>query len=68
MNVTTQSILESFNQLPEPEKLEIATEIIKRVVMLDFPPLTDEALTEVADALFVEHDEMEANDAKAKSG
>ena len=68
MNVTAQSILESFNQLPEPEKLEIATEIIKRVVMLDFPPLTDEALTEVADALFVEHDEMEANDAKAKSG
>ena len=68
MNVTAQSILESFNQLPEPEKLEIATEIIKRVVLLDFPPLTDEALTEVADALFVEHDEMEANDAKAKSG
>lgn len=68
MNVTAQSILESFNQLPEPEKLEIATEIIRRVVMLDFPPLTDEALTEVADALFVEHDEMEANDAKAKSG
>ena len=67
MNITAQSILESFNQLPEPEKLEIATEIIKRVVMLDFPPLTDEALTEVADALFVEHDEMEANDAKAKS-
>lgn len=68
MNVTAQSILESFNQLPEPEKLEIATEIIKRVVMLDFPPLTDEALTEVADVLFVEHDEMEANDATAKSG
>ena len=67
MNVTAQSILESFNQLPEPEKLEIAAEIIKQVVMLDFPPLTDEALTEVADALFVEHDEMEANDAKAKS-
>ena len=68
MNVIAQSILESFNQLPEPEKLEIATEIIKRVVILDFRPLTDEALTEVADVLFVEHEEMAANDAKAKSG
>ena len=28
--------------------------------MLDSPPLTDEALTEVADALFLEHDKTQA--------
>ena len=29
---------------------------MKQVALLDIPPLTDEALTEIADALFVEHD------------
>ncbi len=67
MNLTSQSILESFNQLPEVEKHELASEIIRSVVMLNFPPLTDEALAEVADALFIEHEEMEANDAQAET-
>ena len=42
-------------------------EIIKQVALQDIPPLTDEALTEIADALFVEHDKTEAQDAEAKS-
>lgn len=68
MHTTSQNILEAFNQLPEIEKHAIASEIIKQVVLLDFPPLTDDGLTEIADALFVEHDKMEAEDAEAKSG
>ena len=68
MNATPQNILEAFNQLPEIEKHALAYEIIKQVARLDIPPLTDEALTEVADALFLEHDEREAADAEAKSG
>ena len=67
MNTTSQNILQAFNQLPEIEKHELASEIIKQVALLDIPPLTDEALTEVADALFLEHDKTEAEDAKAKS-
>ena len=35
--------------------------------LLDIPPLTNEALTEIADSLFVEHDKLEAADAEAKS-
>lgn len=66
MHATSQNILEAFNQLPEIEKHALASEIIKRVVLLDMPPLTDEALTEIADALFVEHDKTEAADAEAK--
>ena len=62
MNTASQTILEAFNQLPEIEKHALASEIIKQVAMLDFPPLTDEALTEIADALFVVHDETEAKD------
>ncbi len=67
MHATSQNILEAFNQLPEIEKHAIASEIIKQVALLDIPPLTDEALTEIADALFVEHDTTEAADAEAKS-
>jgi len=60
-------ILEALNRLPETEKHAIASEIIKQVAPLNTPPLTDEALTEIADALFVEHDQTEAADAEAKS-
>ena len=67
MQATSQNILEAFNQLPEIEKHALASEIIKQVVLLDIPPLTDEALTEIADALFVEHDKTEAEDAETKS-
>ena len=59
MHATPQNILEAFNQLPEIEKHALASEIIKQMAMLDSPPLTDEALTEVADALFLEHDKTE---------
>ncbi|MDE0327042.1 MAG: hypothetical protein OXN27_24210 [Candidatus Poribacteria bacterium] len=59
MHATSENILEAFNQLPEIEKHAIASEIIKQVALLGFPPLTDEALTEIADALFVEHDKMD---------
>lgn len=67
MNVAPQHILEAFNQLPEIEKHALASEIIKQMVMLDIPPLTDEALAEIADALFLEHDKTEAEDAEAKA-
>ncbi len=67
MNIASQNILEAFNQLPEIEKHALASEIIKQVAMLDFPPLTDEALTEIADTLFVVHDETEAKDAETQS-
>lgn len=60
MQTTPQNILEAFSQLPETEKHVITSEIIKRVALLDIPPLADEALTEITDALFVEHDKMEA--------
>ena len=66
MHATSQNILESFNQLPDIEKHALASEIIKQVALLNMPPLTDAALTEIADALFVEHDKLEAEDAKTK--
>ena len=64
MHTTPQNILEAFNRLPEIEKHALASEIIKQVVLMDIPPLTDEALTEIADALFVEHDKTDAQDSE----
>ena len=46
--------------------LQNIPEIVKQVAPLDIPPLTDEAFTEIADALFVEHDKTETKDAEAK--
>ena len=62
---TPQNTLEAFNQLPRIEKHAIASEIIKQVALLNFSPITYETLTEIADALFTEHDKREAEDAEA---
>ena len=64
MQATSQNILKAFNRFPETEKHAIASAIIRQVSLLDIPSLTDEALTEIADALFVEHDKTEAEDAE----
>jgi len=42
MTASTKKILQTFDQLPDTEQLEIAVEILKRLVHFDFPPLTDE--------------------------
>ena len=67
MNAVSQTILEVFNKLPEIQKHALASEIIKQVVMLDSASLIDDALTEVANDLFVMHDEAEAEYVKTES-
>ncbi len=64
MSTATQNILDLFSQLPEIEKHEFASEIIKWTAKRDFPPLTDEALVQVADVRFIELDKTEARDAE----
>ena len=61
MSTATQSILESFNQLPEPEKRELAAEILRWTANLDFPPLTDEDLVIAADEFFIDLDRAEVD-------
>lgn len=62
MSTSIQHILDSFDQLPEPEKRELAAEIIRRAAKLDFPPLTDQELVLIAEGLFLELDKKEAED------
>jgi hypothetical protein len=59
MTTLTQEILHNFDQLPNTEQLEIALQILKRIVNLDFPPLSDDDLVFNAEELFLELDQQE---------
>lgn len=59
MSTTTREILESFDHLAEDEKREVASEILRRTIELELPPLTDDELVLNAEALFLELDQRE---------
>ena len=60
MSATVEEILDSFDHLPEAEKRELASEIIRRTVGFDLPSLTDEDLVLNAEGLFLELDQRES--------
>jgi hypothetical protein len=59
MTAEVQHILHTIDSLPDPDKRALVTEILRRSLALDQPSLTDEALTEAADALLQELDRSE---------
>lgn len=60
MTSVVHEFLSTFDRLPDSERLEIGLEILKRVIHLDFPPLSDEDLVLNAEAIFLEFDKQEA--------
>jgi hypothetical protein len=66
MTVSGKKILESFDELPEPEKRDVASAILRRTLRFDIPPLTDEDLVAQADDLFRKLDSREALDFNAR--
>lgn len=62
MTRSVQELLKAFDQLPEPEKREATTEILRRVRRYDSGPLADDALSLSAEELFLELDQREAID------
>jgi hypothetical protein len=60
MKKSVESLLESFERLPQDAKLEAASEILKRSVNLELPVLTEEALLQVADEVFLKLDQEES--------
>ncbi|MGD0901291.1 MAG: hypothetical protein ABR915_25970 [Thermoguttaceae bacterium] len=63
MTAQVQEILQSFDHLPEDDKRELVSELLRRSAMLGDPPLTNEQLVRTAEDLFVPLDRNEAGDA-----
>ena len=60
MTKCVEQLLKSFEQLPEAEKRELASEIIKRSLTFDLPELSDESLLLTADQIFLQLDKEES--------
>lgn len=65
MSTSAQNIIESFDKLPESEKQQVASVILRRTINFDMPSLSDEELILSAEELFLELDHREAEDAQS---
>jgi len=61
MATPIQSILASFDALPDADKHVAAVEILRRYPAADQRDLSDQALTELADQLFCDLDAAEVS-------
>ncbi len=64
MSTAVQGLLDAFDRLPEDDRRDAVIEILKRVGQMDYPPLSDEALAQIADESFQQYDADEAADAE----
>lgn len=65
MGTPAQNVIDTFDELPEAEKKEVATAILRRAVKIDFPPISDDELILNAEETFLELDRREAEDARS---
>jgi hypothetical protein len=61
MSSTSEAVLTSFEQLSENEKQKVATEILRRTLILETPSIEDEDLVHQAETLFLHLDEAESS-------
>jgi hypothetical protein len=62
MATSIQNLLHSFESLPEPDKRELAAEIMRRSLRFEFPPLSDQDLVKNAEDIFLDLDRREEED------
>jgi len=63
MTTGIKEILNTFEHLSDNEKKDLASEILRRTVNFDFPSLTDDALIQSAEKLFLDLDSRESKSA-----
>jgi hypothetical protein len=63
MTTEVESILRSYDSLPDADKRELASEIIRRSLKLHTPPLSEEEFVSIAENIFLEFDRSEGDDA-----
>jgi hypothetical protein len=59
MSPAVQHLIEKFDHLPETDKWSAASEILRRSVELDLPPLADQDFVAAAEMVFLELDREE---------
>ncbi|HEX9731646.1 MAG TPA: hypothetical protein VGG06_06615 [Thermoanaerobaculia bacterium] len=59
MSPAVQHLIETFDHLPETDKKSAASEILRRSVELDLPPLADQDLVAAAEMVFLGLDREE---------
>lgn len=64
MTAAVQQLLEHFDRLATDDQQQVAQEILRRTADYDLSPLSDEALLQQADELFLALDRAEAADAQ----
>ena len=60
MTRSVEELLNSFEKLPEAEKRELVSEIIKRSLSLDLPQVSGDSLIVAADQVFLQLDKDES--------
>ena len=62
MTRSVEELLNSFEKLPEAQKRELASEIIKRSLAFDLPQLSDDSLLFAADQVFLQLDKLDKDE------
>jgi hypothetical protein len=65
MSEAVQELLNSFDRLPEPDRWEAFCQIMRRSQELEYPPLDDETLAQIADETFLMYDAEETADGQS---
>ena len=60
MSNTARQLIASFEALPEQEKHEVLSQLLRRLMDTPYASPTDDELTHVADLVFQEYDRREA--------
>lgn len=67
MKASIESLLDSFDRLPDEEKRQAIAEILKRSVTMDVPPLDEDTLVDAAERVFLALDQEENVDPASRS-
>ena len=59
MGTPAENLIATFDQLPDMEKQEVASAILRRTLQIEFPPVSDEELVLSAEETFRELDRRE---------
>ena len=62
MTTAVEKLLDSFDHLSEIERRDAIAAILLRSARLEYPPLTDDELTAIAEERFLELDAQETSD------